>query len=434
MEINRDYLSSNEGYEILNKILLNAGEGIVIADANGFIRLSNRRANELFGYEESELKKKSVDDLIPHQLRSQHKKHRSEYAKKPVTRSMGIGRDLVGLKKNGEHFPLEISLSHILHEGESLVIAFVTDITQRKKQELELAESRKQLEEYAQELETKVLERTQELQHLNLGLESQIRERKLAEGALQESLEEIKKGEIEILKALEKEKELNEMKSRFISMASHEFKTPLTTVLSSANLLSKYTRSDEQDKRSKHIDRIKLSVQNLNNILNDFLSLEKLESGYVSVSEEEFMLKDLLLEICETFENTKKKGQKILCTFKQEPFIYSDPHLIKNIIINLISNALKYSPESKPVYVIVDMINMEAIISVVDQGIGIPEEDQKNLFGRFFRAANASNIGGTGLGLNIVKRYVNLIHGNISFTSKIGEGSEFIVRFPVGKN
>ncbi len=432
MEISSDYLASVEGYELLNKIFINAGEGIIIADSRGRIRLSNNRANILFGYAGSELIKKSVEDLIPSDLRKKHVHHRSDYIKNPTTRSMGIGRDLVGLKKSGDEFPLEISLSHMQHEGEHFVIAFVTDISQRKKQELALAESRSKLEDYAQQLENKVKERTRELEHLNLGLESQIRERKLAEEALKESLEEIKKGEIEILKALEKEKELNEMKTRFISMASHEFKTPLTTVLSSANLLSKYTRTEEQEKRQRHIDKIKSSVQNLNNILNDFLSLERLESGHIQVNIKEIALTNLLLQIKDTFEHTLKKGQEIKFDFKKELTIYSDPHLIQNIVINLVSNAIKYSPEQKSVDVIIDDEDDEVVIRVIDQGIGIPEEDQKNLFDRFFRAGNASNIGGTGLGLNIVKRYLDLLDGKISFTSKVGKGTEFMIRFPAG--
>ena len=430
MEINRSYLISNKGYELLNKIFVNAGEGILIADSKGQIKLANDRANLLFGYEGLELENKSVEDLIPSHLRKHHVNHRSNYIKNPTTRPMGSGRDLVGLKKSGDEFPLEISLSHMKHEGEHLVIAFVTDISQRKKQELALAESRSKLENYTQQLENKVKERTRELEHLNLGLESQIRERKLAEQALKESLEEIKKAEKEILKALEKEKELNEMKTRFISMASHEFKTPLTTVLSSANLLAKYTQTDEQDKRQRHIDKIKSSVQNLNNILNDFLSLERLESGHIQVNSKEITLNELLLQIKDNFEHTLKKGQKITFDFKKDLTIQSDPHLIQNIVINLVSNAIKYSPDQKPVSVITDCDDDEVIIKVIDQGIGIPEADQKNLFERFFRAGNVSNIGGTGLGLNIVKRYLDLLNGKIYFTSKVGEGTTFMIRFP----
>ncbi len=432
MEINRNYLLSKEGFELLNKIFVNAGEGILIANSKGEIKLANDRASKLFGYEVSELENRSVEDLIPSHLRKTHIGHRSSYIKNPTTRPMGSGRDLIGLKKSGDEFPLEISLSHLKHEGEHLVIAFVTDISQRKKQEIALAESRSKLEDYTQKLENKVKERTRELEHLNLGLESQIRERKLAEQALKVSLEEIKKAEKEILKALEKEKELNEMKTRFISMASHEFKTPLTTVLSSANLLSRYTETEQQEKRQRHIDKIKSSVQNLNNILNDFLSLERLESGHIQVRVKEVMLSELLLQINDTFEHTLKKGQKIDFDFKKDLMILSDPHLIQNIVINLVSNAIKYSPDQQPVRVVTESEGDDAIIRVIDRGIGIPEEDQKNLFERFFRAGNASNIGGTGLGLNIVKRYLDLLGGKISFTSKEGEGTEFIIRFPTG--
>ena len=433
MAISSESLTAKGGLDLLNKIFLSAGEGIIIVGERGKIQMANKRASELFGYSADEFVNKVVEDLIPSKFKKKHIKHREGYIKAPVSRPMGTGLDLVGLKKSGDTFPLEISLSHFEHEGMKLVVAFITDITQRKSQEMALAQSREQLQEHAKSLEFKVKERTQELEHLNLGLKSQIRERKLAEEALKDSLEEIKRGEKEIRKSLEKEKELNEMKSRFISMASHEFKTPLTTVLSSANLLSKYTTTEQQENRSKHIDRIKSSVQNLNNILNDFLSLEKLDGGYVNINKSTFDMEELLNEIKESFELTVKKGQQINFQVEAGLQVFSDPHLVQNIVINLISNAVKYSPEQKPIDVICNKVGENIEIKIIDQGIGIPQREQKNMFKRFYRAANAINIGGTGLGLNIVKRYLDLIDGHISFNSKEGEGSEIIIRFPVRK-
>ncbi|MAE85379.1 MAG: PAS domain-containing sensor histidine kinase [Flammeovirgaceae bacterium] len=435
MELSSEYLMSRSGLELLNKIFLSAGEGIIIVNSQGEIVMANKRSEELFGYNEAELLGKVIENLIPKEYHHKHVKDRQGYVDHPKSRPMGIGKDLVGLKKDGSTFPLEVSLSFITHQNQKLVVAFITDISTRKQQEAALAESRTKLEQYAHDLETKVRERTKELEHLNLGLKSQIRERKLAEAALKESLEEVKKAETEILKALEKEKELNELKSRFISMASHEFRTPLTTILSSANLIGRYPEGDDQEKRVKHINRIRNSVQNLTNILNDFLSLEKLESGAISLKIVQFSLKEIYDEIMEAMELSLKPGQDLHTEFDDNlTQIISDQHLIKNISLNLLSNAIKYSPENANIEFSIKEVEDSVIqIRVKDEGIGIPKKEQSKLFQRFYRAENATNIQGTGLGLNIVKRYLDLLKGEISFTSKEGLGTEFIVNFPYRK-
>ena len=432
MPISSEYLTSSNGLQLLNKIFLGAGEGIIIVDSEGKIRLINKRAEEIFEYEQNELIGRVIEDLIPQKYHKQHVPHRTKYIANPVTRPMGIGRHLTGQRKSGREFPVEVSLSYVMHEEEKLVVAFISDITRRKEQEDALKESQEKLKEYTSELESKVQERTQELEHLNLGLKSQIRERKLAEAALNSSLEELKKAEKEILNALEKEKELNEMKSRFISMASHEFRTPLTTIHSSANLVAKYTEAEQQTNRDKHVNRIKSAVNNLTNILNDFLSLEKLESGAITMKVEPFKMTSLFREVEEVFEQGLKKDQHLKITIEEDiTEVVSDPHILKNIIINLISNAIKYSDEGKTITATTSRVNDHIQIAIKDEGIGIPLDEQKNLFQRFFRADNASNIQGTGLGLNIVKRYIDLINGNITFTSKENQGSEFVISFPI---
>lgn len=432
MQITSDYLMSDSGLELLNKIFLSAGEGIIIVNEAGFITLANRRAEELFKYDGGELTGKVIEDLIPQKYRHKHVGYRDHYIQKPVSRPMGSGLDLVGLKKNGDTFPLEVSLGYVKHEDSTVVVAFITDISARKEQENALQESKKQLEGHASELESKVKERTRELEHLNLGLKVQIRERKLAESALKESLEEIQRAKMDVQKALNQEKELNEMKSRFISMASHEFRTPLTTILSSANLISKYTEEDQQENRDKHVQRIRTAVQNLTNILNDFLSLEKLESGAIALNVEPFKMDKLLDEIRGEFENSMKKGQVLNLELDEKlPVIYSDPHIVKNIMLNLLSNAIKYSGEGQRIWVNVQLPKDHLVLSVEDEGIGIPKAEHKNLFRRFFRANNVTNIQGTGLGLNIIRRYLDLIGGNITFSSEEGKGSKFVVTFPL---
>jgi PAS domain S-box-containing protein len=398
-------------------------------DTDGSITMMNPRSCEMFGYDDEELLGQPVERLIPTQYRNKHVMFRQEYLEDPKPRSMGLGRDLLGLKKDGSTFPLEASLSYVENEGEQMIVAFITDITIRKNNERILEEQRLRLQEYTNELEKKVKIRTSELEHLNLGLQSQIQERKLAERALRQSLLDLKKAEKDILYSLEKEKELSELKSRFVSMASHEFRTPLTTIYSSANLILKYTDSDQQSSREKHVNRIKKSVVNLTNILNDFLSIEKLESGAQKVDFQLFNIDELVEEVLEEMKPTLKNGQSITYDTSNTD-ITSDPQILKNILINLISNASKYSREDQRIQLSSTINNGSIILSVKDDGIGIPEEDKKNMFERFFRAKNATNIKGTGLGLNIVKKYLELLNGHIEFKSEEGKGSEFSVFLP----
>jgi len=421
---------SGSSLEIIQKLFQSSGEGIMLFNGQGEIQLTNPRAREMFGYEADELLGKKVEALVPKNNRPNHEKYRNGYMQKPDPRRMGEGRDLSGLKKDGSTFPLEISLSYMQHEEQQLVVAFITDISIRKENEKKLEEQRLKLEDYTSQLEKKVKDRTSELEMMNLGLQSQIQERKIAEDALKESLEDRKKAEKEILQSLEKEKDLNELKSRFVSMASHEFRTPLTTVLSSANLIAKYTQEDQQTSREKHIERIKKSVQNLTTILNDFLSIEKLESGAQKVEQEQINIDQIISEVVEEMSLNLKNEQKINFV-SYSLSITSDPHILKNILINLISNASKYSKEGDTIEInIIENLN-EIDIQIIDHGVGIPEQEQKNMFQRFFRAGNVTNIQGTGLGLNIVKKNADLLGGKISFTSVENQGSTFTLKLPL---
>ncbi len=430
MQLNSDFLTSKNGLELLSKLFHSSGEGIMVFDGQGGVTAMNPRAEEMFGYKEAELAGQKVEKIVPAEHRHHHVHHREKYTAKPSIRSMGLGLDLQGLKKDGTTFPIEISLSYLQHDDETLVVAFITDISLRKRQEQTLAEQREKLKEYTSKLEAKVKDRTRELEHLNMGLQSQIQERKLAENELKKSLQELRKAEKEILKALDRERELSELKSRFVSMASHEFRTPLTTIASSANLIKKYPEADQQPNREKHADRIVNSVRNLTTILNDFLSLEKLESGAVKLHVTEIQLDDLVQEIIQEISMVLKKGQHIECDCIEAGMIRTDANLLKNLLINLLSNASKYSSEGAQIDVRCEPTDKGLQIEVQDYGIGIPKREQKNLFDRFFRAANAVNIQGTGLGLNIVKKYLDLLGGSISYESEEGKGSTFSIKIP----
>jgi signal transduction histidine kinase len=217
-------------------------------------------------------------------------------------------------------------------------------------------------------------------------------------------------------------------------MASHEFRTPLSTVLSSASLLSKYTTSQDQDNRNRHIDKIKLSVKHLNDLLEDFLSLGKLDEGKVASLFHEFDLHELLQDTIDEMKGLAKKDQQIIYTYSGNEVVQTDKKLIKNILINLASNAIKFSGESASIYINCKVADNMVQVSVRDEGIGISEEDQEHLFTSFFRGKNALNIQGTGLGLHIVKRYTDLLGGNIQVESILNQGTLITATIPINKN
>jgi signal transduction histidine kinase len=213
-------------------------------------------------------------------------------------------------------------------------------------------------------------------------------------------------------------------------MSSHEFRTPLATVLSSLSLVAKYGEQGEKDKQNKHITRIKTSVTHLTDILNDMLSISKLEEGAVSVSRENFDIKEFVLELIREMRPVCKPGQALNYNHTGEDTrVYLDKKILRHIIFNLISNAIKFSPENKEINVSTETKDDRTILSVQDSGIGIAKEDQKHLFERFFRGQNASNIQGTGLGLNIVAKYVEILDGAIEVDSELEKGTTFKITF-----
>jgi len=232
----------------------------------------------------------------------------------------------------------------------------------------------------------------------------------------------------ELLVSLEREKELNRMKSRFVDIASHEFRTPLTLILLCVSLLEKYTKPEEEDKRVLQLGRIRSSVKNMTSILNDILAFDRIEHGTIHIQQDHFNLMDLIIEITSEFEGLAKEGQHIHYNFEGQQNVLQDKQLVTNTIINLVSNAIKYSEQD--VTVSVSVHDKEILLTVSDNGIGIPEEEQAKLFERFFRATNVTDISGTGLGLHIVKLYVEIMGGSIRCDSRKNIGTSFKVCLP----
>jgi len=350
-----------------------ASMAIIVVDSKGVIAMANNYANTLFAYTEESMVGQVLEKLIPQRHHAKHVGHREGYIEKPNARTMGLGMTLSAQKKDGSEFPVEISLGHFETGEDKFAIAFIADITKRKLNEEKII---------AQQVE------------------------------------------------MEKGKEINDLKSRFVSMASHEFRTPLSTILSSISLLSKYTSTEDQSKRDKHIDRIKSSVKTLTDILNEFLSLGRIEEGKVEMNPEIFDLVEFIHAVNNEMSVLLKPGQQFIFNHKGNTQTYTDTNLLKHIMINLLSNAIKFSPENASITIDTEVTTTHTKIAITDKGIGIPAADQVHLFERFFRATNVTNIQGTGLGLHIVGRYVELLNGTINYNSEFENGSRFILNLP----
>jgi PAS domain S-box-containing protein len=395
--------------EMLDALFKHATEGIVVVNKEGVIVMLNPKALELFGYEDKELAEQKIETLIPRRLTKAHIHHRDTYLESPHARGMGSSLELFARRKDGSEFPVEVSLSPFKTSEGQFVVSFVIDITERKKQENIIQEANQEIQKLNAELEERVNQRTEELA---------------------KAIYKIEQSQEEVMRALKKERELNNMKSQFVTIASHEFRTPLATILSSASLIGRYAKTEEEDKRQKHVQRIKSAVTNLTEILNDFMSIGKLEEGRIQSVPVCTDLPDFCQGLIEEIKGLCKEGQHIFFSHKGNQEVWIDKQLLRNVIFNLLSNAIKYSEPGKLICFNIQADGKTILIEVIDQGIGIPENDQIHIFDRFFRANNAGNAQGTGLGLNIVQNYVELMGGKVSFSSQVGKGTTFNIALP----
>jgi len=396
-----------ENTVLLKAIIENAIDGLITIDDRGIIESINPSACKLFNYSQEEVVGQNISMLMPQPDRARHDGYLFQYKKTGNASIIGIGRELVGLKKNGSQFPFRLGVSEVQYSGRIIYAGFIHDLTREK-------EAEGKLQDYAALLEEQVEERTH---------------------SLKTSLHALQKTQDELNLSLNKEKELGQLKSRFVSIASHEFRTPLSMVQLSASLIDRYAENQDRESIGKHVVKIKDAVLNITAILNDFLSLEKLDSGMVKPKLSHFNLSEMAEEITGEMQITLKGKQKII--FKHRGpglMIKLDQNLLKNCIVILIDNAIKYSGDESEIQFYTRINENNFSIRICDNGIGIPDTDHKHLFEAFFRAHNTGNISGNGLGLSILSRYTGLMNGKVSFRSRVNRGTLFTLTFPQTDN
>ncbi|MGI9553081.1 MAG: PAS domain-containing sensor histidine kinase, partial [Aurantibacter sp.] len=340
----------------------------------------NQGAQLNIGYGLEELRK-----MTPVSIKPDFNKSTFRALLKPLSdgKKQKLDFETLHQRKDGSTYPVEVHLQLSSIGDQKVYVAIILDITERKA--------------YTENLEKTVAERTERLEE-----------------------------------ALANEKELGELKTKFLSLVSHEFKTPLSSILTSTTLLTKYTQSDQQGKRDKHLDTIRSKVKYLDNILNDFLSVERLESGKVNYKFSTFPLSKVVNEVVYDSNMLLKEGQKILYPQQiDDVMLEFDEKILELVLSNLVINAIKYSPENTKIDIQVKKEKDSLTLAIIDEGIGIPQEEQKFIFNRYFRAGNALTTQGTGIGLNIAKRHLENLGGTLTFQSTEKKGSKFIIQIPL---
>jgi PAS domain S-box-containing protein len=374
------------------KLLEAAPDAILEVNPEGQITLLNQAAERMFGYSRGELLGLNVESLVPAAMRGGHAQHRASYAHHPHTRPMGTGLQLQGQRKDGSLFPVEISLSPNWIEGSLHVIASVRDITERKAVENRIRALR---EQYTAELTIK----NEQLEARNLEVE-----------------------------------QANRLKTEFLASMSHELRTPLHTIIGFSELLTEHLEGSLNEKQQRFVGHILQDARHLLELINQVLDISKIEAGRMELRREAFdfghcveevlagirhqaAAKNISLENKNSFENT----------------FYADRLRVKEILYNLLNNAVKFTPEGGAVWVESAQQGDTLQVSVGDTGIGIPEKEQLSIFEKFYQVGDFKGgvREGTGLGLPITRHLVELHGGTINVESRPGQGSRFKLTFPL---
>lgn len=468
---------------------------IIISDQQGQITLVNRRAELLFAYPRQRLIGQPIDRLTPQACQAYHAHNRANYIAAPRVRQMGVGQDLFARRSDGLEFPVEIELSYVKTSTGLLVMSFILDISERRRTAAALREQRDFLQlvidtvpdlitvndrdgrfrlvneraaqiygltaaemvgksdlevnphthevSYFLETDQAVFQSEQPLfipEQTILGRYYQTnkiplrRKDELPPESLlvvSSDITKHKEAEVGLQHALAKERELSELKSRFVSMASHEFRTPLTTILGMASLLREYWPRLTPEKIHERLTKICDQVGHLESIIDDVLQLTRAQSGPTPFHPAPLDLALLCQTVIEEFRS--RPDVKHQLHFHQATPIGEaelDSKLMRQILNNLIENAIKYSAADKAITIELAQQADLLILHVRDEGIGIPAADLTYLFEPFHRAANVEKISGTGLGLTVTKAAVALHGGTITVDSQLGVGTTFTISLP----
>jgi PAS domain S-box-containing protein len=364
-----------------------APDAIIEVDREGRIILLNRVTEKMFGYQREELMGRSVEMLIPEDLRGCHVGHRAHYWNHPQTRAMGSGLSLSGQRKDGTRFPVEISLSPVYSEDGFRVTAIIRDTSERKQTEDRL---RAIQEKYTRELE----ERNRQIERAN------------------------------------------RLKSEFLASMSHELRTPLHTIIGFSELLGEELEGPLNDKQQRFVNHIHKDSLHLLELINDVLDLSKIEAGRLELRRESF---DARAAIDEVLGSIRPQSEAKRLTLEKNlpdfPPLYADRVRFKQILLNLLSNAVKFTPENGKIRVEAKLDHDVLEVSVIDTGIGIASEEQKSVFDKFYQVGHTTKgvREGTGLGLAITQRLVQEHGGAISVTSQLGKGSRFTFTIPLNQ-
>jgi PAS domain S-box-containing protein len=374
------------------ELLEAAPDAIIEVDANGNIVLMNAATERIFGYSREELIGKTVDQLVPQELRNRHVHHRSAYAQIPARRPMGTGLHLQGQRKDGTRFPVEISLSPV-NSGEGVrVSAVIRDVTDRQKAEQEFRDMQHRL--------------TAELSTANRELEIRSREAEQA----------------------------NRLKSEFLASISHELRSPLHTIIGFSELLDEQLEGPLNEKQKRFVSHIQKDSLHLLDLINDILDLSKIEAGKLDLHLETCDALDAVREVLSSI-GPRANAKQISVELKScaSLRVYADRLRFKQILLNLLSNAVKFTPEAGRVSVECSEHHGFAEFSVSDTGLGIPEQEHETIFDKFYQVGSTTKgvREGTGLGLAITKHLVEEHGGHISVASEVGQGSRFTFTVPL---
>ena len=404
--------------DIFNILFEAIPEGALIVNEKQTIVAANFSAEKMFGYNKGALANQNLNILVPLKYQTNQKIQFTNFLRNGSIRKIDPELSLYGITKNNKRFPIEIGLNRFNINNKTFVMALIIDVTVRKETERKIDKFKSQLEKTITERTAELKNTIRQLRDINLNFRKEIKKRIEVENKIKNTLN--------------KERELNELKTKFLSLVSHEFKTPLSGILTSSMLLKKYQLKKHQDKRDKHIETITKKVHHLNNILNDFLSIERLDSSNVNYKLTTFNLNKIISEVVYNANMLLKSGQRINISPNIDDYVlYQDERILELILSNLLYNAIKYSLENTTIDLEVYQNDQNTIFKLTDEGIGIPKKDQKFIFNRYFRAENVLNTQGTGIGLNIVKTHIENLGGSISFTSEENKGSVFIVELPI---